>query len=113
MGRNRIFKGQEKIVYVDGVEIEVKFHGISSYERTNLRRIYRDTQIDKKGNLTKTDFHDDDYMIAVLKRSVGNQMSEQDLKDMDKVITEDGEKDALSYLFKKYFGEITKAKKSK
>lgn len=120
MSRNRNLKGKEKCVYVDGSEVEITFYGVSSYERTGLRRMNRITEVDKQGNIKRADFKDDEFMAEVLNKSVGIQMSLEDIKELDYVLSdeldEEGnpvKKDALKYLYDKYFGDISKAKKPK
>ena len=51
MSRNRRVLGEETLTFTDGESKEYKIHAVSNYEMMKLRRQYRKTILDGKGNI--------------------------------------------------------------
>jgi hypothetical protein len=105
MARDRRQLGKETVTFCDGDTREITIHAVPSFKMQQLRRLNRIQAINKKGEVEKVDFKDDEYVKSVLKLSTGTQMTTEDWEEV-----EDDLKDIYDRHFKKDLSTEKKAK---
>jgi len=97
--------GTEVLTFVDGEQKEVIIHAVPSFVLMQERRRFRKMQHNANGGVKSLDFSDEEFIVKILKFSVGSQLSEDDLKEVETDIRK---------IYEKYFsGNISPKKKAK
>lgn len=94
--RERRQLGKELIKFIDGTDREINIHAVANFEMMKLRRLNRETKLNKKGEVDKVEFKDEDFVKAILKLATGTQMDTQDWEETENDLKE---------LYDKYFGK--------
>jgi hypothetical protein len=96
--------GEELLIFTSGEELKVDVHAVSNYNVGQERKRYSQTIFDKKGGFKSVEFNSADFALSVAKLSMGNQVTLDDLKNVDNI--------EWSEFHDKYF-KLSKEKKPK
>ena len=92
--RDRRQLGTETLGFIDGEKKEIKIFAVSNFEIMQLKRQFR--RIVTKSNAEpQLEVFDDEIIIQVIKRAMGSQITEEDLKSCENDLTD---------IYNKYFG---------
>jgi len=103
---NRRPLGTEELTFIDGTTKEITFHSVSSLEKIQQRAQFLKQKFDSNGKIESADFETGGYISSIIK--LGTDSSKLLVEEIAFIENPD-----LQELFDKYYGDLSKEKKSK